>query len=111
MADNHVRPKVDVFELKVVISNSDILAEIVSASVKEFMGMSRDEIKRYMDLDDTGTHVRFKNTEILSSGRGTFRVDSCFQLRMPGDGNLAQNVIVSIEGQIKSRLHYPLKNR
>ena len=47
MTDNHVHPKVDDFELKVVISNSDILAEIVSASVKEFMGMSRDEIKRY----------------------------------------------------------------
>ena len=100
------------FQFKVTLSNADILAEIVSDTVGEFRGMGKDRVKQYMDLDETGRHVMMLETERRASGGATFALDSLFTLRNPRTGKKSPyRVIVSIEGQGKRNLTYPLKNR
>ena len=100
------------FDLKVALSNADVLAQIVQASVEEYRGMSREDIKKCMDLDGTGVHARTAGTERLAAGRGSFRFDAVFMLRHPGSGKERPlHIIVSLEGQGKRNLAYPLKNR
>ena len=100
------------YDFKTVVSEADILAEILSAAIPDFEGMPREEIKKWMDLDDKGRHAKVRETEVRAAGGGTFRLDSYFELRDPNakDGQV-RGVVINIEGQGKQYLTYPLKNR
>ncbi len=112
MSETPGKSAVDDFEFKVSISDADILAEIVSDVVGDFKGMGKDRVKEYMDLDETGRHVVMLETERRASGGAKFWLDSLFVLRNPRTGKKCPyRLIVSIEGQGKRNLHYPLKNR
>jgi len=100
------------FDFKTVASNADILAEIVANYVDEYRGMSREDIKKCMDLDRTGKHAIVLETEMRTPGGGKFELDALFSLRLPGDRNgLRTRTVVAIEGQGKKNTAYPLKNR
>lgn len=100
------------FDLKVALSNADVLAQIVQASVEEYRDMSREAIKKCMDLDETGIHARTAGTERLAAGGGSFRFDAVFMLRHPDSGKERPlHITVALEGQGKRNLAYPLKNR
>ena len=109
---NNHNGKCDDFDFKTVASNADILAEIVANYVDEYRGMPREDIKRCMDLDDTGRHAVVLETEIRVPGGGKFELDALFSLRLPG-GRMDRRTrtVVAIEGQGKRNTTYPLKNR
>ena len=99
------------FDFKTVASNADILAEIVANYVDEYRGMSREDIKKCMDLDKTGKHAVVLETEIRIPSGGRFELDALFSLRLPGYRSGRTNTVVAIEGQGKLNTAYPLKNR
>lgn len=82
---------------KEIVHDRDILASLLKGVVPEFKGMPREEIFQYLDIGNDGHTVRGKKTELVSSENGPVYMDSVFDVKIPGKGDIS--IIVAIEGQ------------
>ena len=95
---------------KTVIHDSNVLSWILRSNVDELKDKSIEEIKKCLDIGVDGRFVNGRNVEYVSKKSKTVRLDSVFDVRIPGEKDRI-SVIVNIEGQGDSDPGYPLEKR
>jgi len=94
---------------KEIVHDRDILASIIKDVIPEFGDLSREEIYGCLDINKDGHTVRGRNIELVSSDNGPIYMDSVFDVRYPGKGEMS--LIVAIEGQGSQMSVSDLHNR
>ena len=94
---------------KEIVRDRDILASIIKDVIPEFRHLSREEIYGCLDINKDGHTVRGRNIELVSSDNGPIYMDSVFDVRYPGKGEMS--LIVAIEGQGSQMSVSDLHNR
>ena len=94
---------------KEIVRDRDILASIIKDVIPEFGHLSREEIYGCLDICKDGHTVRGRNIELVSSDNGPIYMDSVFDVRYPGKGEMS--LIVAIEGQGSQMSVSDLHNR
>ena len=95
---------------KTVIHDSNVLSWILRSNVDELKDRSIEEIKKCLDIGADGRFVNGRNVEYVSKESRTVRVDSVFEVRIPGEKDRI-SVIVNVEGQGDADPGYPLEKR
>ena len=95
---------------KTVIHDSNVLSWILHSNVDELKDKSIEEIKKCLDIGEDGRYVNGRSGEFVSRGSRSVRMDSIFEVTVPGEsGKIA--VIVNVEGQGNASPGYPLEKR
>ena len=83
---------------------------MLQSNIDELKDKSIEEIKQCLDIGADGRYVIGKNVEFFSKSNGSVRMDSVFNVTIPGEeGKIS--VIVNVEGQDNSDPGYSLERR
>ena len=93
---------------KTVIHDSNVLSWILRSNVDELKDKSIEEIKKCLDIGADGRFVNGRNIEYASKKSKTVKMDSVFDVRIPGEKDVI-SVIVNVEGQGDPDPGYPLE--
>ena len=95
---------------KAAIRNSKILPMMLKSNIDELKDKTLDEILGCLDVSADGRTIIGKATEFNDPDEGTVRMDSVFEVNIPGSDETI-SVLVNIEGQNNPRPGYPLEKR
>lgn len=95
---------------KTAIRNCKILPIVLQSNIDELKDKTLDEILGCLNLSADGRTVIGKATEFNDPKEGTVRMDTLFEVNIPGS-NETISVLVNIEGQNNPRPGYPLEKR
>lgn len=97
-------------DFKTIVHKPTILSWILHECVDEFKDSSIDEIKSGLVLANDGKQVIGRDTELFLQGIGKVRLDSVFDIIVPGTDEKV-SVIIGIEGQNDTPSDYPVSKR
>ena len=97
-------------DFKTIVHKPTILSWILHECVDEFKDSSIDEIKTGLVLANDGKQVIGRDTELFLQGVGKVRLDSVFDIGVPGTDEKV-SVIIGIEGQNDIPSDYPVSKR
>ena len=95
---------------KYFIHQNYVLSRILKSNVDELKDMELEEIDKCLEMEENGRTVKGRDTEPISRGDDAVRLDSVFDLKIPGTGEEI-SVIVNVEGQNDPKPRYPLGKR
>ena len=84
---------------KMVIHDSSVLSMILKQYIPEFRNMDIEDIKDCLNLTENRDYVIGRDTEFPSKKEGPIRVDSIFDIKLPGGKDTS--IIVGIESQTR----------
>ena len=95
---------------KTVIHDSSVLSWLLHSNIDELKDKSIEEIKQCLEIGADGRYVIGRSGEYCSTRNGSVRMDSVFEVTIPGEeGKIS--VIVNVEGQDNASPGYSLERR